>query len=65
MQELLNQYHQAKLNKYLTRMDVRGAQIAAQFALEDMISDVKKRVAIYGNDEAAMKVLRMEIEDAQ
>jgi hypothetical protein len=64
MQQLLKEYHDAKLAKYKTRMDERGAIIAAKYALDDMVTTVKKNMDIYKDENTALEILKMEIEDA-
>lgn len=63
MQDLLKQYYDAKLAKYKTRMDERGALVAAKYALDDMTVNVKRNLEIYKDESIVCQYIEMEIED--
>lgn len=65
-EELFKRLYEARLTCYNHHMplDQRGAAIAAQFAVEDMMSTFKRYVRDI-NEEAAYGQLVMEVEDIE
>ena len=65
-EELLKRLYEARLVCYKHHMnnDERGAMIAAQFAVEDMISTYKRYVRDI-SEASAMEQLVMEVEDIE
>lgn len=64
MERFLNLYYKAKLEKYQAKMDEHSAELAAKFALDDMIVTVKRNLEIYNRDEVKV-LLFQEIEDVR
>lgn len=62
-EQLLAQYHEVKLAKYLKTRQPRDAAIAAKYALDDMTVTVRQTREIYGNEDSVHSILKMEIED--
>lgn len=63
METLLKEYHDTRLAVYNTKMDNRGAQIAAKFALDDKLVTIRQQKECGYSLDNIKNIILMDIED--